>query len=283
MRWNEDMVKYLIENYNILSIDELARNMNLTRSSIACKATRLNLTKKNNGNTRIFKNINSEESAYWLGFIYADGYIIKNIENSKHGTQYELGIELCKTDVEHLEKFNCIFNNYYTISFRKRSMNSLDILNKKQPTNRYNETCFIRIYNKDVVNDLINNNIVQNKTNSNIFPKINDKQLFLHFLRGYIDGDGSYIIDNKNRISISIEGKNKECFDYIQNKLLVDFDIKCNCYKDRENWKLQIRRKQDVLKLLDLLYENANIYLDRKYKKVINIKQAVFNRNIKDN
>lgn len=283
MRWNKEMIEYLTQNYNNFSIDELAKMMGLTRKSIACKASRLGLTKKDNGNIRIFKDINAEESAYWLGFIYADGYIIKNIENSERGTSYELGIELNSIDVEHLEKFNRVFNNYYKISFRERSMNTLDILNKNEPSNRYNKTCLIRIYSKDIVNDLIKNDIVQNKTNSCIFPKVHDKQLFLHFLRGYIDGDGSYIIDNKNRIRITIEGNNKECFNYIKNKLLTDFNISCSFYKDRECWKLQISRKQEVLKLLDLLYRNANIYLDRKYEKVINIKQAVFNRNIKDN
>ena len=286
MKWTKDMEQYLIDNYNKLSIEELAKNIGVTKSSITNKAFSLKITNntknKNRGNINLFENINSEESAYWLGFIYADGYIIKNEENKKHHN-YELGIELQESDITHLEKFNKIFNNYYKITTRARKMDSLDILNGNEVSNRLNKTCLIRIYNKKIVNDLINNNIVQNKTNSNIFPIINNNDMFIHFLRGYIDGDGSYVVDNKNRYIISIQGNNKKCFEFISNKLLTDFNISSYISKDRDCWKLNIRKKSDVLKLIDLMFNNANIYLDRKYDKVKDMKKAVFNRNIKDN
>ena len=263
------MEQYLIDNYNKLSIEELAKNIGVTKSSITNKAFSLKITNntqnKNRGNINLFENINSEESAYWLGFIYADGYIIKNEEDKKHHN-YELGIELQESDITHLEKFNKIFNNYYKITTRARKMDSLDILNGNEVSNRLNKTCLIRIYNKKIVNDLINNN-----------------DMFIHFLRGYIDGDGSYVVDSKNRYIISIQGNNKECFEFISNKLLTDFNISSYISKDRECWKLNIRKKSDVLKLIDLMFNNANIYLDRKYDKVKDMKKAVFNRNIKDN
>lgn len=282
MRWTKEMLQYLTNNYNVLSISEIAKNMNLTKASVSCKASKLGLTKKDKGNEDIFANINNELSAYWLGFIYADGYIIKNITDKQH-CNYELGIELCKDDICHLKKFNSIFNDYYSISTRKRSMNSLDELNNKKQSNRLNETCFIRIYNKKIVNDLIKNNIVQNKTCSKIFPIIENKEMFLHFLRGYIDGDGSYVIDNKNRFHITIQGNNKECFEFISKKILDDFNIHCTIRKDRDCWKLCIDRKQEVLELINLMFNNATIYLDRKYEKIINIKEAVSNRNIRNN
>lgn len=162
-------------------------------------------------------------------------------------------------------------------------MDSLDILNGNEVSNRLNKTCLIRIYNKEIVNDLIKNNIVQNKTNSDIFPIINDDNMFLHFLRGYIDGDGSYVIDSKNRYIISIQGNNKKCFEFISNKLLTSFNIDSYILKDKTGWKFNIRKKDDVLKLIDLMFNNSNIYLDRKYEKVKDMKKAVFNRNIKDN
>lgn len=286
MKWTKEMEKYLIDNYNILTIEELANNLGVTKSSITNKAFSLKITNgvknKNRGNINIFENINTEESAYWLGFIYADGYIVKNEKDKKHHN-YELGIELQDIDINHLKKFNTIFNNYYKIIKRERKMDALDILNNKEITNRINKTCLIRIYNKKIVNDLINNGIIQNKTNSNIFPIINNKDMFLHFLRGYIDGDGSYVIDNKNRFIITIQGNNKDCFEYISKKLLDDFNIHCSIIKDRNCWKLCIRRKQEVLNLIDLMFNNANIYLDRKYKKVKDMKKAVLNRNIKNN
>ena len=49
-----------------------------------------------------FENIDTEEKAYWLGFMYADGYIISN--NGRYG-QEQIGITLSTKDLGHLEKF----------------------------------------------------------------------------------------------------------------------------------------------------------------------------------
>ena len=45
----------------------------------------------------VFDTIDTEEKAYWLGFLYADGNI-----NSK---EYKLEINLCANDWQHLKKF----------------------------------------------------------------------------------------------------------------------------------------------------------------------------------
>lgn len=46
----------------------------------------------------IFDNINTEEKAYWLGFIFADGYI------SSKSFHFELSLSL--KDKDHLQKFS---------------------------------------------------------------------------------------------------------------------------------------------------------------------------------
>ena len=46
-------------------------------------------------NENYLEKIDNEEKAYWLGFIYAAGYITEN----------KLGISLAKCDKEHLRKF----------------------------------------------------------------------------------------------------------------------------------------------------------------------------------
>ena len=45
----------------------------------------------------VFDTIDTEEKAYWLGFMYADGYVQNN------GNSVELSLK--GSDVEHLEKF----------------------------------------------------------------------------------------------------------------------------------------------------------------------------------
>ena len=49
-----------------------------------------------------FQFINTEEKAYWLGFIFADGYI----ETPKPNMKYTFEICLSCKDKHHLEKFN---------------------------------------------------------------------------------------------------------------------------------------------------------------------------------
>ena len=149
-----------------------------------------------------------------------------------------------------MEKFNKIFNNYYKISEKIGTYNSIERFNGKEETNRKSETCLIRVYSKTIYEGLVKNGIVQNKIYSTIFPKIEDKVLFLHFLRGYIDGDGSYCIKKVKGHKyprISIQAKNKLALQYIVDKLNEDFGIKAYIHKDRECFKFEISRKHDYL------------------------------------
>ena len=50
-----------------------------------------------NYNRHIFENIDTEEKAYWLGFILADGYL----NTDKHMVRIKLG----DVDKKHIEKF----------------------------------------------------------------------------------------------------------------------------------------------------------------------------------
>ena len=49
-------------------------------------------------NDKIFEKIDNEEKAYWLGFFYADGYVLSN--------NFISGIGLQARDVGHLHKFD---------------------------------------------------------------------------------------------------------------------------------------------------------------------------------
>ena len=58
LKWTKDMEQYLIDNYNKLSIEELAKNIGVTKSSITNKAFSLKITNntqnKNRGNINLF-------------------------------------------------------------------------------------------------------------------------------------------------------------------------------------------------------------------------------------
>lgn len=258
--WSKKENDELISLYKSLTRKELAKHFGVSESSINNKVRRLglcvNVNSLDRGRQDYFRLIDTEDKAYWLGFIYADGYIINNSKKRN----YELGIELNVIDINHLYMFNSVFNNYYKIATRKR---------KSPKTDNIINTCYIRIYSKSIVEDLINNDIVENKSHSSIYPKIDNDELFLHFLRGYIDGDGSYNIKkvkSNNNIyyypRINIACINLECLNYIKARLLK-FGI--NCYITEG--KLEVNKKEHVFKLINLLYSNATIFLKRKFDK----------------
>ena len=55
-------------------------------------------------NENYFKIIDSEEKAYWLGFLYADGCITRFYRNEKLKSM-SLELTLQSNDIEHLKKF----------------------------------------------------------------------------------------------------------------------------------------------------------------------------------
>jgi len=64
--------------------------------------------KKANIKSDIFDNIDTEEKAYWLGFIYADGNI-SDMESylRKSGKYvYRMEVSLKADDIDHLNKLN---------------------------------------------------------------------------------------------------------------------------------------------------------------------------------
>src|SRR5699024_1945606 len=64
-------------------------------------------------NERIFKDINTEEKAYWLGFLYADGSII--------GNERACEVSQSSANVDHLEKFRDFIDASYPLKVKYSS------------------------------------------------------------------------------------------------------------------------------------------------------------------
>jgi hypothetical protein len=78
---------------------------------------------KHNYNSSIFELIDSEEKAYWLGFLFADGYISKNKQT--------LEVGLSEIDKSHLEKLRLFFGGGL---IRKKSYKKYKILCQHKPS-----------------------------------------------------------------------------------------------------------------------------------------------------
>lgn len=211
-----------------------------------------------------FKNIDTEEKAYWLGFIYADGYLTRQ---GKNGTKM-LGIALAQKDLLHLEKIKTALNATYPIN---------SYFTKKQSFKEDLEYCRILITNNILCDHLIDKGVVFKKSNVLLPPPskhINDKNI-LHFIRGYLDGNGSinYYINKHGHkcFEIGICGT-REIVLWILKALDKDnLKIHQRHKSNINNWQVNIGGNIQVLKILNALYSDTSIYLERKYKKYLEL------------
>lgn len=214
-----------------------------------------------------FENIDSEDKAYWLGFISADGSVTKDF--------YHIRIALSIRDIKHLEKFlDCIGANDVNIFIQHQSGGF-------SSTEKCSDIATVGLTSMKMWDDLHQYNIGHNKSYNIELPNIDDKMM-PHYLRGFIDGDGSYHYhyDDKNnryRYSFEIVGASRFIMEQIQEYFKSN-GIKTNIYsrlnKDskHESFRLMTGSRKEMLKIIDLIYANAHIYLDRKYEKINEIK-----------
>lgn len=266
--WTQDEIDFVIENYQSMSVAQIAQYLNRTPNAVKLKAQRNGCKKyPYNCNYDFFKEIDTEEKAYWLGFIYADGYVSIN-KNTNSGC---IGIELQGSDVEHLRKFNKSLNGNYPITFRDREC----AISTNDKTHRL---CWIRIYSINMANDLIDHGVISDKTYTMQLPQLCD-DLMPHFIRGFFDGDGS-IFNHKNKDK---DSDVRSCC-YSVSFLFLE-QLRSYLYKQGINSYLYISKKSDgkykdlyrleiagneyTNKFLQYIYDNSNIYLDRKYDKYL--------------
>ena len=207
---------------------------------------------KDNRIENIFKEINTEEKAYWLGFLAADGCVSGNY----------IKITLQEQDKSHLEKFKK-FLNATSIKILE------EIHQNKYETNKYYT---FSIGCKQMAEDLKRLGIEERKTLT-LKPPINliPEKYYLDWIRGYFDGDGGISYSKKNNRWQSYANSTKEVLNWIVSILELNtkpFNQKH--YGKLDNvWRIHFNGRINIYKAWNKMYRNntATIYLDRKYKK----------------
>lgn len=204
-----------------------------------------------------FDSIDSEEKAYWLGFIMADGYT----KLDKNNNPAQTTIEISKKDINLLDAFKKSIKSNYII--RERSRTTV--------TGKISEICSITISSHHLTKQLVSYGVVPNKTyigfiNEEIFG--DNEELIFHYLRGYSDGDGT-INKNKGNYVFKLVIRSKSILNTITNwiKKYCNIDPKIIIWEN--TYRLSIQNKKDYFIFLEKLYKNANIYLDRKYQNYL--------------
>lgn len=268
--WSDDEIEFIKNNYKKMSISEMAKYLNRTTNAVRLKANRCRCKKSPyNCNYDFFKNIDTEEKAYWFGFIASDGWINVNCSTNSGC----VGIELQSGDINHLKKFNKSIGGNYKITERDRLC---EISTKSSGTIR---ECCIRVFSIDMVNDLINIGITATKTHDFTFPTWLNDDLYCAFIRGYFDGDGCVRTRTRKLASgkiaeypvCDVVSANKDFLDTLREFLYQNLGICSYIYVDKNCHRLYIHKNEHTLKFLNYIYKNANIYLDRKYNKYLSI------------
>lgn len=154
-----------------------------------------------------FKTIDTKEKAYWLGFLYADGYV------DRKGRRLMLNLSI--KDESQIDRFmsavgldSTLFKKYY---------------GPYKTTGR-----FVQVYilHEQFVSNLISNGCTNRKTFTIRFPELND-ELAAAFLLGYYDGDGSanstviccgaipFLLDVKKRFNIEFNITSQKTSHYL--------------------------------------------------------------------
>lgn len=210
-----------------------------------------NVTKKYVMNEDLFEKIDNQFKAYWLGFLYADGYV------SEFKNDIELA--LAEIDKEHIEKFKSFLEASNPIKKKEKKVKDKIYVSYR-----------IIVTSSKMKKDLIEKGCFSNKSKILLFP--NEKQVpkkFLnHFIRGYFDGDGSVTHANKGKqISAEILGTKDFISDLIKwtglNQSIHSFNHSPTTYRVQF-----FNKKADFF--FKKIYKNAEVILDRKYKKYVN-------------
>lgn len=211
-------------------------------------------------NYNYFDNIDTESKAYILGMLYADG-----TNSTKRGV---LRLGLQEKDIDILEKINKEFDNTKPIRFSKSRKNK--------------RIAEIELVSKNTANQLAYLGCIPKKSLILKFP--NSKQvpnhLINHFIRGYFDGDGclAYRYPKKNK---NCKVKKAYCICFVGTELfclylsmILKEMLNCNSYiakrhkhKNTTTRQLWFGGNQQVKRILNYLYKDATIWLDRKYNK----------------
>ena len=264
-----DAAQYYFNNCGKISVNQVAIKFNISKNVLMQYLRKYypnrEIIKPINYNDKVFDSIDTEEKAYWLGFIFADGCIDTYDENHQH---YRFELLLKIDDQDHIRKFATFVN--FTGKIQEKQ-------------NGKNKACRITLYGKHFWETLNSYGCTPRKSLTLEFPDISifkDKSLIRHFIRGYFDGDGSlgiYSSTSKgytthNKIQCNVLGTKKFLSGVNTNIPFPKSISSCDTIKSPNRaFRLQWATKE-AFSLCFYLYHNSNIFLDRKYTKYLSFR-----------
>lgn len=216
-------------------------------------------------NQNVFDEIDTQDKAYWLGFLYADAY------NCQLTNTFSL--TLAVKDFDHIIKF---------AKFCSYPENEVFKGNVGKDEETY-PTANIKLYSKYFCEKLAKLGCPQGKSLILTFPDWMKEELKIHFIRGYFDGDGSIKVYEKTKEwRLNFCGTKENLTGMIDIFKSHDINTSLSYHSDSGNntWVFNISGNQQVLRACNLLYNDANTYMDRKYDRYKKLELQQANRKI---
>lgn len=244
----------LINLYNNhLSIEKISKMKNISPYKVAkyLKDNGVNVTRRRCRTPIIsdfFDIIDTEEKAYFLGLIGADGSISYNSNGKK-----SFSIELLTSDIDILNRLSVLIsgNTNLVKTYKRCGRNSTSKIH-------FSDEIFTRCLEK--------HGIIRDKSLNYDFPDV-PNHLLRHFIRGYFDGDGSVYFAGKTT-KISFTGSNK--FIPKLNSILFNEGATLREYSiiDRGTFcSIHFGGIVPSKMLYEYLYNGSSVFLKRKKEK----------------
>ena len=209
-------------------------------------------------NEYFFDDIDSPEKAYILGLLYADG-----CNNDKRNT---IQIQLQEKDKELLEDIKIIIGTDIPLC----------VTHSTYPGGQ--DMYRLSMVSKHMCQVLSEIGVTPRKSLTITFPNI-DNDLIRHFIRGYFDGDGYISKPEKRGCQIEIMGTLMFCeslYDILHNEG-IDCYIRNTGRPETITRYLVIGKKKECEKFCNYIYDDATIYMKRKFDKAFQKFHSTFN------
>jgi hypothetical protein len=238
--------------------NEIALKLGLTKDQIYYILKKNNVIQKRNIlypiNKDIFKSIDTQEKAYFLGLFHADGY-----NDVKRG----------KIEISLQEEDSYILKNISSLFFGNRPL-------QNRPPGKKGKKNMHKLYVpiRKISEDLLSFGCIQDKTVNLKFPNLQE-ELIRHYIRGMFDGDGCFKIkkNQRNYINgefsiISTKEWHKKAKFYIEKLTGVKSGVSISKYTYINLYNTCIYSQENLLSIYNFLYKDANLFLNRKKLKM---------------
>lgn len=264
---NQNLLEHSISLYTEgLPMLKVCATTGINLSRLQRHLKKRGLSRSNRDNSRryqvnhsFFSTIDTERKAYWLGFLYADGYL------SNPRNEMKVGLALGEKDSGHVT----LLRDHLDATYPVKTYTSKN-------GQAYGEVTYSRllISSAQMFEDLRAKGMVEHKSLILTFPTSDQvpDHLVHHFIRGYFDGDGCWAMQRGRIMRFGVCGT-KEFLDVLFAKVgHPGIKLEKRYKDDKNNWQGTVGGRLQARSIGDWMYRDATVYLQRKYERYLSMK-----------